>query len=93
VAGEVAQQRLVRHALQWGASRTWVRGVIAGDASDVLSITGLRTATGRSRGALAELGIALRALRDTPVVAPIPADSAATDTLHSTPDSMTPIRP
>lgn len=93
VAGEVAQQRLVRHALQWGASRTWVRGVIAGDASDVLSITGLRTATGRSRGALAEVGIALRALRDTPVVAPIPADSAATDTLHSTPDSMNPIRP
>lgn len=54
VAGELAQQRLTRHALMWGASRAWVRGVIAGDASDVLASTGFRTPAGRSRPALAE---------------------------------------
>lgn len=70
VTGEVVQQRLVRHALAWGAAHPWVRGVIAGDAADVTAPTGLRTATGRARRALAEVGSALRAQRDIPAVPP-----------------------
>lgn len=88
VTGEVAQQRLVRHALLWGASQSWVRGVIAGDASDVLTSTGLRTATGRARGALAEVGAALKALRDLPAPAPIATDTAAIDGRRAAPDSL-----
>ncbi len=70
VTGEVVQQRLVRHALAWGAARPWVRGVIAGDAADVTAPTGLRTAAGRARRALAEVGSALRTQRETPDAAP-----------------------
>ncbi len=66
VTGEIAQQQLVRHALAWGAARPWVRGIIAGDAGDITAPTGLRTATGRGRRALAEVGAALRAQRDAP---------------------------
>ncbi len=82
VAGEVAQQRLVRHALLWGASRTWVRGVIAGDASDALASTGLRTPGGRARRALTEIGLALRSLRDAPMVVPIAVDTSVVDSLR-----------
>ncbi len=85
VAGEQAQQRLVRHALLWGASRDWVRGVIAGDASDVLAATGMRTPSGRSRGALSEVGAALRALRDAPLAVPAVTDTATVDTLRMPP--------
>ena len=93
VAGEVAQQRLVRHALLWGASRTWVRGVIAGDASDALAGTGLRTPGGRSRRALTEIGAALRSLRDVPMVVPIAVDASVVDSLRPTPESLPPGQP
>jgi hypothetical protein len=66
VSGEAVQEQLVRHALAWGAARAWVRGVIAGDASDVAAATGVRTASGRPRRALAEVAAALRAQRDAP---------------------------
>ncbi len=88
ISGELAQQRLVHRALLWGASRAWVRGVIAGDASDVLASTGLRTATGRSRGALAEVGAALRALREAPDPVPV-----AVDSVRTTPSTATPTPP
>jgi len=66
VTGEAVQAQLVRHALAWGAARAWVRGVIAGDASDVAAATGVRTAAGRPRHALAEVEAALRAQREAP---------------------------
>jgi hypothetical protein len=88
ISGEMAQQRLVRRALLWGASRAWVRGVIAGDASDVLASTGLRTATGRARGALAEVGAALRALREAPDPVPV-----AVDSVRMTPSTAAPTLP
>ncbi len=90
VAGEVAQQHLVRHAMAWAASRAWVRGIIAGDASDEMTATGLRTATGRSRRALTEVSAALRALRDLP--APT-ADPPTADSLRRSPDSLPPSPP
>ena len=93
VAGEVAQQRLVRHALLWGASRVWVRGVIAGDASDALAGTGFRTPGGRSRRALTEVGAALRSLRDSPMVVPVTIDTAVVDSLRPTPGSLPPSQP
>lgn len=93
VAGEVAQQRLIRHALLWGASRTWVRGVIAGDASDALAGTGLRTPDGRSRRALTEIGAALRSLRDVPMVVPFAVDTTAVDTLRPAPEPLPPSQP
>jgi hypothetical protein len=77
VTGEVVQQRLVRHTLAWGAAHPWVRGVIAGDASDVTAPTGLRAAAGRARRALAEVGSALRTQRDTPVASPPPLPPGA----------------
>jgi hypothetical protein len=94
VTGEVVQQRLVRHALAWGAERPWVRGVIAGDAADVTAPTGLRTATGRARRALAEVGSALRTQRDTPDAPPPalpPIAPESTPAGRSTaPDTLTP---
>lgn len=66
VTGEEVQAQLVRHALAWGAARAWVRGVIAGDASDVGAPVGVRTAAGRPRRALAEVAAALRAQREAP---------------------------
>ncbi|MDP1890756.1 MAG: hypothetical protein Q8K55_07645 [Gemmatimonadaceae bacterium] len=86
VTGEVVQQRLVRHALAWGAAHPWVRGIIAGDAGDVTAPTGLRTATGRARRALAEVGGALRAQRDTPA-APPPAVVPVTPVMPVAPAS------
>jgi hypothetical protein len=65
VLGERAQQRVVRHMLAWSAARPWVRGVIAGDASDIAAPTALRTASGRSRLALLDVGAALRAQSDS----------------------------
>ncbi|MHB1069694.1 MAG: hypothetical protein ACYC1W_07515 [Gemmatimonadaceae bacterium] len=95
VTGEVVQQRLVRHALQWGVAHPWVRGVIAGDAGDVTAPTGLRTATGRARRALAEVGGALRAQRDIPAAPPpaaVPVASESTSFVGrpTAPDSLTP---
>ncbi|MBI2407900.1 MAG: hypothetical protein HYV19_06350 [Gemmatimonadetes bacterium] len=65
VFGERAQQRVVRRVLAWSAARPWVRGVIAGDASDIAAPTALRTASGRSRLALHDVGAALRAQSDS----------------------------
>ena len=95
VTGEVVQQRLVRHALQWGVAHPWVRGVIAGDAGDVTAPTGLRTATGRARRALAEVGGALRAQRDIPAapppaVVPVAPESTSSAGRPSAPDSLPP---
>lgn len=98
VTGEVVHQRLVRHALAWGAARPWVRGIIAGDAGDVTAPTGLRTATGRARRALAEVGGALRAQRDIPSapppavvpVAPVAAESMPAAGPRAAPDTLTP---
>ncbi len=101
VTGEVVHQRLVRHTLAWGAAHPWVRGVIAGDAADVTAPTGLRTASGRARRALAEVGSALRTQRDTPVAPPptlpLPALSpgapeATPAGRGTTPDTPTPPR-
>jgi hypothetical protein len=85
VTGEVVQQRLVRHVLAWGVAHPWVRGVIAGDAGDVTTPAGLRTATGRARRALAEVGVALRAQRDATPMAP--TSDAGPD---APPDPLTP---
>jgi len=93
VDGEVAQQHLVRQALQWASARPWVRGVITGDASDTWWSGGLRAASGRSRLALAEVGTALHALRDSPVPPVISPDSASTDTTRSTAIPSSPPRP
>ena len=98
VTGEVVQQRLVRHTLAWGVARPWVRGVIAGDAGDVTAPTGLRTATGRARRALDEVGGALRTQRDTPSapppaivpVTPVAPESTATTGRIVSPDTLTP---
>lgn len=95
VTGEVVQQRLVRYVLAWGAARSWVHGVIAGDAGDVTAPTGLRTATGRARRALAEVGGALRTQRDTPpapplAVVPSAPDATPTAGRSATPDTLTP---
>jgi hypothetical protein len=86
ITGERAQRHLVRYALAWATARPWVRGVIAGDASDVAGPVALRTARGRRRLALAEVAIALRLQRDATAVtgaeatlapaAPTPPDSA-----------------
>ncbi len=76
VMGEVVQQQLVRHALAWSAARPWVRGVIAGDASDITAAAGLRTASGRARRALADVAAALRVQRDLTPATTIP-DTAA----------------
>lgn len=94
VTGELAQQRLVRHTLAWGAAHAWVRGVVAGDASDAMAAAALRTAEGRSRRALAEVGAALRAARDLPPTlpadAPPPADSEAAATRPPRTDTIPP---
>lgn len=95
VTGEVVQQRLVRHALAWGAAHPWVRGVIAGDATDVTAPTGLRTAAGRARRALAEVGGALRAQRDIPIapppiVPPAAPESASGAGRSTSPGTLTP---
>jgi hypothetical protein len=92
ITGEVVQQRLVRHALLWAAARPWVRGVIAGDASDITTPVGLRTASGRARRALVEVATALRARRDAPT-APDPAvaaDSTAGIPRVPPPDTLVP---
>jgi hypothetical protein len=88
VDGEVAQQHLVRQALQWGSAHPWVRGVIAGDASDGWSSTGLRAASGRSRRALAEIASALHSLRESAAQSVMPADSSS-----GTPVPFSPTRP
>jgi hypothetical protein len=93
VDGEVAQQRLVRQALQWASAREWVRGVIAGDASDTWWSGGLRAASGRSRLALAEVGSALHSLRDSPVLPIVPSDAASADTTRSAATPPSPARP
>lgn len=88
VSGELAQQGMIRHALRWSVSRPWMRGVIAGDASDDLAGTGLRTPGGRSRRALAEVGAALRALRDAPLAVPLTLDATAADSLQLLPATI-----
>jgi hypothetical protein len=65
VLGERAQQRVVRRVLAWSAARPWVRGIIAGEASDIAAPTALRTASGRSRLALLDVAAALRAQSDS----------------------------
>ena len=93
VDGEVAQQHLVRQALQWASARPWVRGVIAGDASDTWWSGGLRAASGRSRLALAEVGSALHSLRDSRVLPVVPLDAASADTSRSAAIRPSPARP
>jgi len=95
VTGEATQRQLVRHALAWGAAHAWVRGIVAGDASDLMTATALRTATGRPRPALAEVGALLRAQRDLPAVVPTadpipPPDSMASSERRLPPESRTP---
>lgn len=80
VLGEAIQQQLVRQALTWGASQSYVRGVIAGDASDGMAATGLRTASGRSRRAGGTVGALLRAQRELPAA---PSASPETPTVDS----------
>jgi hypothetical protein len=91
--GEVVHQRVVRFALDWSAAHPWVRGVIAGDASDGLTPVGLRTATGRPRRALEEVRTVLRLRRDMPPAlidpraAPSP-DTPPAPTVRSPADSL-----
>jgi hypothetical protein len=93
VEGEVAQQHMLRHALQWSAAHSWVRGVIAADASDTWAESGVRTAGGRARRALAEVGAALRGLRDAPPPPPAPVDTIPVDTTRTSNAPSTPSRP
>lgn len=91
VEGVLAQQHLVRYAIRWGNTHPWVRGVVVGDASDGWSARGVRSASGQSRAALAEIGAALRALRD---VMPLPAvDATGADSLRAAPDTLPQPRP
>ncbi|MHB8839918.1 MAG: hypothetical protein ACYC7F_13325, partial [Gemmatimonadaceae bacterium] len=87
----------MRHTLRWAAAHPWVRGVIAGDASDVASPAGLRTASGRARRALFEVGAALRAQRDAPpaaaVDAVVPADTTPGALRVNAPDTLLTPRP
>ncbi|MBI5601093.1 MAG: hypothetical protein HY944_05965 [Gemmatimonadetes bacterium] len=96
VTGEVVQQRLVGYTLAWGAAHPWVRGVIAGDAADVTAPMGLRTAAGRARRALAEVGGALRTQRETPdappPVPPVVVPEATPAGRSLAPDSLNPPR-
>ena len=98
VTGETVQQHLVRRALAWSAAHAWVQGVIAGDASDGLAATGLRTAAGRARRALADVGALLRAQRDLPSApsgadALPPHDTLAVDLRRPAPDTLPPPPP
>lgn len=95
LTGEVVQQQLVRHALLWGAAHSWVRGVIAGEASDIITASGLRTASGRARRALAEVATALRLQREATAAASAIAvpDSSTAGGRTILPDSLSPPRP
>ncbi len=93
VDGEIAQQHVVRQALSWAAAHAWVRGVIAGDAADLWLDGGLRTASLRSRPALAEVGSALKALRESTAPPPMRPDTAATDTARGRSISPIPDQP
>ncbi|MHB1311617.1 MAG: hypothetical protein ACYC3L_06330 [Gemmatimonadaceae bacterium] len=93
VDGEVAQQHVLRQALQWASAHAWVRGVIAGDASDTWWSGGLRAASGRSRPALAEVGNALRSLRDSPALPVTPSDTASADSTRHAALPPSPARP
>lgn len=91
--GEVVHQRVVRFALDWSTAHPWVRGVIAGDASDGLAPTGLRTATGRPRRALDEVRTVLRLRRDLPTAladppAAPPPESLTAPTMRPPADSL-----
>lgn len=94
--GEIAQAQMVRHALAWGAAQPYVRGIIAGDASDTRAPFALRSASGRSRAALAEVGAALRAVHDIPAAPPAPPAPRG-DSLNGTraapPDTVIPPSP
>lgn len=88
--GERAQQRALHRTLAWSAAHAFVRGVIAGDASDEMAATGLSTANGRPRLAVRELSAALRAQRDAPAAAPT-APPAAPDTARPPADTLSPV--
>lgn len=76
VTGARVQQALVRRTLRWASTNAWVRGIVAGAASDITAPTALRTADLRARPALQEVALALRAQRDAAsVTAPPVADS------------------
>lgn len=89
VTGERVQQHLVRYALAWATASPWVRGVVAGDASDVAGPVALRTAGGRRRLALAEVVAALRLQRDA--AAGAATDASIAPTAPAPPDTS--IRP
>ena len=63
--GDDAQRRLVRHVLVWAASRAFVRGIVLADANDYDSMTGLRSAQGRLRAAVAEAAATVHVLSDS----------------------------
>ena len=62
--GELAQRRAVWGAIAWASGLERVEGVIVADARDYTRATGLRSALGRLRPALAEAQRAARALRE-----------------------------
>ena len=62
--GEIAQRRAVWGAIAWGSGLERVQGVIVADARDYARATGLRSALGRLRPALAEAQRAAKALRE-----------------------------
>ena len=63
--GDDAQRRLVRHVLVWAASRAFVRGIVLADANDYDRMTGLRSAQGRLRAAVAEAAATVHVLSDS----------------------------
>lgn len=76
IDGEVAQRRLMRHAIAWSSARSTFAGVIFADAGDYDRETGLRAADGRLRAAVGDAAAAIRALTESspaPINAPAPA--------------------
>jgi hypothetical protein len=67
--GDMSQERTVWHTLAWATAHPELVGVIVAEPSDYLTVTGLRTSTGRMRTAVAAMRRATRGLRES-VIAP-----------------------
>jgi hypothetical protein len=63
--GDMSQELTVWHVLSWATAHREVVGVIVAEPSDYLSVTGLRTAGGRMRTAVAAMRRATRGLRES----------------------------
>ena len=67
VHGDESQERTIWHALAWATANPAVTGVIVSEPGDYATMTGLRAASGRLRGATGALARAARGLQETVV--------------------------